>query len=88
MRSDNVERHMKIHVDLSLKDPEQICKSILEDIINDIPNKKTSKDETSMYKEKPKVNYLHTDGLEESPLSGDENEDKEWDKILAYDNYE
>ena len=41
-------RHMKIHVDFSLEDPEQICKSILEDVINDIHNK----EETSMYKRK------------------------------------
>ena len=54
MRSDNVKRIMKIHVHLSLKDPEQIFNSILEDIINDIPHKMTSKDKTSMYKEKPK----------------------------------
>ena len=40
MRSDNVKRHMKKHVDLSLEDPEQLCKSILEDVIKDIPNKK------------------------------------------------
>ena len=32
MRFDNVKRHMKMHVDLSLKGPEQLCKSILEDI--------------------------------------------------------
>ena len=74
---------MKIHVDLSLKDSEKKCKSILEDVINDIPNK----DETSMYSEKPKVNDLHTDGLDEPPLSGDENEEKELDKILAYHDY-
>jgi len=50
MRSDNFKRHMKEHADLSSEDPKQICKSILEDIIDDIPNK----DETSMYSEKPK----------------------------------
>ena len=43
MRSDHMKKHMKIHVDLSLEDPEQICKSILED--NDIPDK-------SMYRKK------------------------------------
>ena len=48
MRSDNLKRHMKKHVDFSLEDPEQIFKSILEDVINDIHNK----DETSMYREK------------------------------------
>ena len=46
MRSDHLKRHMKKHADLSSEDPEQICKSILEDVINDIHNK----DETSMYK--------------------------------------
>ena len=74
MRSDNVKRHMKIHVDLSLEDPEQICKSILEDVINDIPNK----DETSMYKRKDP----NSDGMDDSP--GDEIEEKELDKILAH----
>ena len=39
IRSDHLKIHMKKHVDLSLKDPEKISKSILEDIINDIPNK-------------------------------------------------
>ena len=46
----------KKHVNCFLKHPEQICKSILEDIINDIP-------ETSMYK--PKVNDLNSDGMDE-----------------------
>ena len=54
MRSDHMKNHMKKHVDLSLEDPEQICKSILED--NDIP-------ETSMYNHK--LNDLHSDGLDE-----------------------
>ena len=56
MRSDNLARHMKKHGDLSSEDPEQICKSILEDIINDIP-------ETSMHK--CKVNDLDSDGMDE-----------------------
>ena len=60
---------MKKHADLSLKDSKQTCKSILEDIIGDIPNK----DETSMYSEKPKD--PHSDGLDESPLLGDEIDD-------------
>ena len=33
MRSDHLKRHMKKHVDLSSEDPEQICKSILEDLM-------------------------------------------------------
>ena len=45
---------MKIH-------GEQICKSILEDVINDIHNK----DETSMYRKKPKINDLNSDWLDE-----------------------
>ena len=53
---------MKKHVDLSSEDPEQICKSILEDVINDIHNK----DETSMYRKKSKVNDLHSDKLDDS----------------------
>ena len=78
MRSDHLKRHMKKHVDLSSEDPEQICKSILEDVINDIPNK----DETSIYKRKDP----NSDGMDDSP--GDEIEEKELDKILADDNYE
>ena len=62
MRSDHLKSHMKKHVDLSSEDPEQICKSILEDVINDIHNK----DETSMYRKNPKVNYLHSDKLDDS----------------------
>ena len=41
-----------------------------------------------MYKENPKVNYLHSDGLDESPLSGDEIDGEELHKILAYHNHE
>ena len=59
MRNDHLKRHMKKHADLSSEDPKQICKSILEDIINDIPHK----EETSMYRENPKD--LHSDGLDE-----------------------
>ena len=55
MRSNHLKSHMKKHADLSSEDPEQICKSILED--NDIP-------ETSMYK--PKVNDLNIDRLDET----------------------
>ena len=40
-----------------------------------------------MYREKPKINYLNSDGMYESPLSADEIEEKELDKILADDNY-
>ena len=50
MRSDHLKSHMKKHADLSLEDPEQICKSVLENVINDIHNK----DETSMHRKKPK----------------------------------
>ena len=64
MRSDHLKSHMKKHVDLSSEDPEQICKSILEDVINDIHNK----DETSMYRKKPRLNDMNSDGMDESPL--------------------
>ena len=80
MRSDNLKSHMKIHGDLSSEDPKQLCKDI-----------KSIKDETSMYMEKPKVNDLHSDGLniledglDETP--GDEIDDKELKKRLAHDN--
>ena len=52
MESGNLSRRMKIHVNPSLKDSKQLCKDI-----------KSNKDETSMYMEKPKVNDLHSDGL-------------------------
>ena len=64
---------MKIHVNSSLKDSKQLCKDI-----------KSSKDETSMYSEKRKVNNLHSDGMDESPLSADEIEEKELNKIFAH----
>ena len=62
---------MKIHVNPSLEEP--ICKDI-----------KSIKDETSMYMEKPKVNDLQSDGMDESPLSTDEIDEKELDRLLAY----
>ena len=51
-RNDNLAKHMKNHVDLSSKDPKQLCKDIF-------------KDETPMYKRK--VNDLNSDGMDESP---------------------
>ena len=61
MRKDHLKRHIKSkHVYLSSEDPEQICKSILENVINDIP-------ETSMYKRK--VNDLNSDGMDELQTS-------------------
>ena len=62
MRSDNLKSYMKKHGDLSSEDPEQICNSIIEDVINYIHNK----DEKSMYRKKPQVNDLHSDKLDES----------------------
>ena len=79
MRSGNLKRNMKNHVHLSSEDPEHICKSILEDVIDDIHNK----DESSMYKRKDP----HSDGLDESPLLGDEIDEKELKKILVLNNY-
>ena len=60
---------MKIHVDLSLEDSRQLCKDIM-----------SSRDETSMYKHK----LPHSDGLDESPLSGDEIDEEELEKTLVY----
>ena len=74
MGSGNLSRHMKIPVNPSLKDSKQLCKDI-----------KSSKDETSMYSEKPKD--PHSDGLDESPLSGDEIDDKELKKRSVTINY-
>jgi len=67
MRSDHLSRYIKEPIDLSWEDPEQFCKSILEDVVDNILNKKPSKDETSTYREKPKVN-----GMDEPTLSSDE----------------
>ena len=53
MRSDNLKKPYEKHADLSSEDPKQLCKDI-----------KSIKDETSMYMEKPKVNDLHSDGLD------------------------
>ena len=58
--------HLKIHIkskhgDLSSEDSKQLCKDI-----------KSSKDETSMYKFKD----LNSDGMDESPSSGDEIDEK------------
>ena len=74
MRSDHLKSHMNKHADLSSKDSKQLCKDI-----------QSSKDETSMYREKPKD--PHSDGLDESPLLGDEIDDKELKKRLAHDDY-
>ena len=71
MRSDHLKNHMKKHVNPSSDDSKQLWKDI-----------KSSKDETSMYREKPK--YLHSDGLDELPLSGDEIDHKELKKRLVY----
>ena len=81
MRSDHLKRHMKKHVNPSSEDSQQICKSILEDIFDNI----LSKDETSMHSEKPKD--PHSDGLDESPVPGDEIDEKEMKSILVLDNY-
>ena len=40
-----------------------------------------------MYSENPKLNDPHSDGSNESPLSGDEIDDKELKKRLAHDDY-
>ena len=82
MRSDHLKRHMKKHVDFSSEDPEQICKSILEDVINDIHNK----DETSMYRKKPRLNDMNSDGMDESP--GDEIDEIELRNTVLYHNHE
>ena len=80
MRSDHLKSHMKKHGDLSSENPEQICKSILES--NDIP-------ETSMYRKKPKVNDLHSDGLDEThkPLTVGV-DTMQFENIILYDNQE
>ena len=88
MRSDNVKRHMKKHIDLSLEDPEQLCKSILEDIVDNICNEKTSKDDSSIFDEKHKVNAEHSAALDDSSVTYDDIDDKDLEKILAYDDYE
>ena len=88
MRSDNVKRHMKKHVDLSLEDPEQLCKSIFEDIVDNIFNEKRSKIESSIFVEKHEVNAKHPVVLDDSSGTYDDIDDKDLEKILAYDDYE
>ena len=60
---------MKNHVNLSSEDSKQLCKDT-----------KSIKDETSM--EKPRD--LHSDGLDQSSLLGDEIDEKELEKALVY----
>ena len=79
---------MKVHVDLSMENPTQLCKSIVEDIVDNILNKKTSKADSIISCEKPKVNGDHSDELNLSSLEGDNIDDKELEKILVYDSYE
>ena len=76
MRSDHLKNHMKKHdiVDLTLKDSKHLCKDI-----------KSSKEKTSMYREKRKD--PHFDESNESPLLSDEIDDNELKKILILDNY-
>ena len=88
MRCDHMKRHMKVHVDLSMENPTQLCKSIVEDIVDNILNKKTSKADSIISCEKPKVNGDHSDELNLSSLEGDNIDDKELEKILVYDDYE
>ena len=88
MRSDNVKRHMKKHVDLSLEDPEQLCKSILEDIVDNIFNEKRSKAESLIFVEKHEVNAKHPVVLDDLSGTYDDIDDKDLEKILAYDDYE
>ena len=88
MRCDHMKRHMKVHVDLSMEDHTQLCKSIVEDIVDNILNKMTSKADSIICGEKPKVNGDHSDKLDLSLLKGDSSDDKELEKILLYDEYE
>ena len=88
MRCDHMKRHMKVHVDLSMENPTQLCKSIVEDIVDNILNKKTSKADSIISCEKPKINGDHSDELNLSSLEGDNIDDKELEKILVYDDYE
>ena len=64
-----VDLYIENQADLSSEVPEQLCKDI-----------ETSTDETSMYK----FNNLNLDGMDESPLSGDEIDENELEKTLVY----
>ena len=64
-----VDLYIENQADLSSEVPEQLCKDI-----------ETSTDETSMYK----FNDLNLDGMDESPLSGDEIDENELEKTLVY----
>ena len=54
MKSDNVQKCLNVY--LSLEGQEQMCKSVLENIVDNIHNEKTSKDESLSFSEKHKVN--------------------------------
>ena len=50
MRSDNVQKCLNVY--LSLEDQEHTCKSILEDIVENIHNEKRIEDESLSFSEK------------------------------------
>ena len=54
---------------MSIQDPEQMCKSILEDVVNNIFNENTNKDESSIFGEKQKVNAEHQVELDDSSVT-------------------
>ena len=66
------------HVDLSLEDPEQMCKSI-----DNIFDEKTSKDESPIFCEKHKVNAKHLVGLDDSSVKCDDIDESDLEKVLA-----
>ena len=54
MRSDNVQKCLNVY--LSLEDQEHTCKSILEDIVENIHNEKIIEDESLIFSEKKNRN--------------------------------
>ena len=81
MKSDNEQRH--IYIDFSLEGQEQMCKSVLEDIVDNIHNEKTSKDESLSFSEKHKVNAEHSVGLDDSSVTCDDIDNRDLEKLLA-----
>ena len=81
MKSDNVQKCLNVY--LSLEGQEQMCKSVLENIVDNIHNEKTSKDESLSFSEKHKVNAEHSVGLDDSSVTCDDIDNRDSEKLLA-----
>ena len=75
MRSDNVKRHMKKHIDLSLEDPKQLCKrkhrrkhkmESMQD--NTLSSTKVKNEEKNMTTEQVDVSYSQRPAIDKDQL--------------------